>query len=235
MNLANLIPPPSEGNDLLVKLTRGADDMVDVVVEFTPDHATWKRKAAFQQKDAGWDTLSFRILEKHYTAMSEALRYLSSKLTIAVRKTDKDVILGFCDGPICLLCYCTPQEAPGKAIVSPKLQDTPKNRSPQERPSQAHGGAIPAKTSSSKATLPAELILQLPRNSILQMGAIYGMEIKRLTPASVQKLSSHLVIPDCFSTLSNDVIRQLLRLKGITTFQDDKRISLITIARDQTW
>jgi hypothetical protein len=233
VNLSNLIPAPPEGNDLLVKLTKGPDDTVDIVAQYTPDHATWTRKAVYRQKDASWNALSFRILEKQYASLMEALRHFSPQTVMDIRESKKEVVLGFVDGPVCLLCYCPLQEAAEGPKAARKPKSTPKAGSPQEEPSQAQGGAIPAKAA--QRTVPPELLVGLPRNLILRIGAMYGMTFKRLTKAGAKRLSSHMVTPDCFNVLPDDVIRHLLSLKGYTTSPSTPRIALISMARDLTW
>lgn len=233
MNLSNLIPAPPEGNDLLVKLTKGPDDTVDIVAQYTPDHATWTRKAVYRQKDASWNALSFRILEKQYASLMEALRHFSTQTVIDIRESKKDVVLGFVDGPIYLLCYCPRQEAIEGPETARKPKSTSKAGSPREELPQAQEKPIPAKAAA--RTVPPELLVELPRDLILRIGAVYGVTFRRFTKAGAKRLSSHMVTPDCFSVLPDDVIRHLLILKGVTTSSDAPRTTLITMARDLTW
>jgi hypothetical protein len=233
VNLSNLIPAPPEGNDLLVKLTKGPDDTVDIVAQYTPDHATWTRKAVYRQKDASWNALSFRILEKQYASLMEALRHFSTQTVIDIRESKKDVVLGFVDGPIYLLCYCPRQEAIEGPETARKPKSTSKAGSPREELPQAQEKPIPAKAAA--RTVPPELLVELPRDLILRIGAVYGVTFRRFTKAGAKRLSSHMVTPDCFSVLPDDVIRHLLILKGVTTSSDAPRTTLITMARDMTW
>lgn len=233
MNLSNLIPAPPEGNDLLVKLTKGPDDTVDIVAQYTPDHATWTRKAVYRQKDASWNALSFRILEKQYASLMEALRHFSPQTVMDIRESKKDVVLGFVDGPICLLCYCPRQEAIEGPETARKPKSTSKAGSPREELPQAQEKPIPAKAAA--RTVSPELLVWLPRDLILRIGAVYGVTFKRFTKAGAKRLSSHMVTPDCFNVLPDDVIRHLLSLKGYTTSPSTPRIALISMARDLTW